>query len=331
MDDDINDDKLAKRGTESISLSPRPASGLMSIAQQREIAEVQAAMIVAQMNPRKYDDCKQAIIMACTRPDLAKKATYAYPKGKTTVSGPSIRLAEVMAQNWRNMDYGMRELEQNEESSTVESFCWDLETNVRQRRVFQVPHIIYSHEHGNRILTDPRDIYETTANMGSRRMRACILGVIPREIQDAALEQCRKTLEKSLKISPELIASIIAKFQDYEVTKAQLEAKIQRKMEAILPAQIFLLGDIYNSLKDGVSQPEDWFKKEKETATVSMATVMPGTEENRGHGKENLDQVPKEKEQDNPSGLAGTPKAINLQQAIESDINPFSKDEGSLF
>ena len=42
--------------------------------------------------------------------------------------------------------------------------------------------------------TDPRDIYEMVANQGARRLRACILGIIPGDVVGASVEECQKTL-----------------------------------------------------------------------------------------------------------------------------------------
>jgi hypothetical protein len=41
-----------------------------------------------------------------------------------------------------------------------------------------------------------------------------------------------------------------------------LEQRIQRKLESIMPAQIIGLRKIYNSIKDGMSKPADWFEME---------------------------------------------------------------------
>lgn len=48
----------------------------------------------------------------CERKLVAENAVYQYPKGGQKVQGPSIRLAEVIARNWGNIDYGIIELDQ---------------------------------------------------------------------------------------------------------------------------------------------------------------------------------------------------------------------------
>lgn len=259
------------------------SNGLMGVAQQREIAEVQSKMIVARMNPRNEKKALDRILQACTRQNLAEKALYSYNRGGTDVSGPSIRLAEAIAQSWQNLDFGIRELEQRDSESTVEAYAWDMENNVSQRKTFQVPHIRYSRSKGNTKLSDPRDIYEMVANQGARRMRACIIGIIPGDVIDSAVKQCEETLKAKVKVTPELIQSLIQKFEEFQVTREMLEARIQRHIDAITPALVIQLGKIYNSLKDGMSAVGDWFEfkstaQEGEKGTLNVADLKPKDE-----------------------------------------------------
>ena len=153
-----------------------PANALVNAESQRAIQEVQAAMVIAKKFPRNQIEAMERITNACCRQTLAETALYSYPRGGTEVTGPSIRLAEALAQEWGNLQFGIRELSQENGSSTVEAFAWDVERNTRQTKIFQVSHIRYSKKYGNTQLTDPRDIYEMVANQGARRLRACILG-----------------------------------------------------------------------------------------------------------------------------------------------------------
>ena len=41
--------------------------------------------------------------------------------------------------------------------------------------------------------------------------------------------------------------------------KQALEARIQRRLDAITPALVVQLGKIFNSIKDGMSSPGEWF------------------------------------------------------------------------
>jgi len=79
--------------------------------QQRAIAETQAAMVIAKKFPRDQIAAMDRILTACTRPTLAEGALYSYSKGGSEVSGPSIRLAEAIAQSWGNVHFGISEAE----------------------------------------------------------------------------------------------------------------------------------------------------------------------------------------------------------------------------
>lgn len=244
-----------------------PSSALVEIEAQRALAEVQAAVVMAQRFPRNQITACDRIINACSRLSLAEKAIYSFPRGGAKVEGPSIRLAEAIAQQWGNIQFGIRELENKVGYSTVEAFAWDLETNTRQSRVFQVRHQRMAK--GMLVdLTDPRDIYEMAANQGARRVRACILSIIPGDVVEAAVNQCRSTLNDGFKITPENIKSMLDKFKAYGVTKEQIEKRLGCRADAIQPAQMVTMSNIINSLNDGMSKPLDWFPPVEEKEEV---------------------------------------------------------------
>ncbi len=92
------------------------------------------------------------------------------------------------------MESDITELEQKEDSSTVEAYAWDLETNTKRSMIFEVKHERKAKGKINKF-DDPRDIYQLVANQGSRRVRACILAVIPGDVVESAVEECKKFLK----------------------------------------------------------------------------------------------------------------------------------------
>lgn len=231
---------------------------LAEAAAQREVAEVQAAMLIAKRFPRNQAKATDRILIACQRPTLAEGALYSYARGGTDITGPSIRLAEAIAQQWGNLQFGIRELDQRIGESTVEAYAWDLESNTKQVKTFQVKHRRHTKKGGYN-LEDPRDIYEMVANQGARRLRACILGIIPGDIVEAAVDQCEATLKAKADVSADAVQKMVKVFEGYGVTREMIEVRIQRKIESITAAQIISLRKVYNSLKDGMSKPGDWF------------------------------------------------------------------------
>lgn len=239
-------------------LQPRENAAMVQQESDRAVAEVRSAMQIAKMFPRDQVQAMDRILNACARSGLASAALYSYARGGTEITGPSIRLAEALAQNWGNLQFGVRELEQRGAESTVEAFAWDMETNTRQTKVFQVKHERHTRNGATR-LTDPRDVYELVANQGSRRLRACILSIIPGDVIEAAVDQCEKTLNATEQPTPEKIKAMIDAFGKFGVTTAHLEKRIQRRMDAITAPQMVQLRKIYTSLKDGMSSAAEWF------------------------------------------------------------------------
>lgn len=231
---------------------------MIQVEQTRAQHEVQAAYVIAQKFPRDESEAFSRIMKSCDRPFLAEQAMYAYPKGGKVINGPSIRLAEVLLQNWTNCEAGIKELSQSNGVSVAEAFAIDYQTNTRVSKTFHVPHSIGT-KNGPKKLTDPRDIYELVANQGARRMRACILSVIPGDIAEAAVERCKQTMVKGKEPIEDRIRKLVLAFDEVGVKVEHLEKRLGHKLDATIPEEIVTLGSIYKSIRDGMAGREDFF------------------------------------------------------------------------
>jgi hypothetical protein len=249
------------------------AGSLVTVEQQRVIAEVQARMILARANPRDQRKATELILQDCQRLSLAEDALYAYARGGTDISGPSIKLAEAIARRWGNVASGISEISRRDGYSECMAEAWDLETGYYDFRKFQVRHWRDT-KSGGYVLKDERDIYELIANMGQRRKRAVLLAMIPTDVIDAAVLQCEATMRTKADTSPEGVAKMVEAFAVFGVTTEQIEKLIQRKLTAIKPANIVQLKRIYASLRDEMSTPEMWF--EMPTTPVAGAAGQSG-------------------------------------------------------
>lgn len=246
------------------AVAPKTSQTEMMVSRQTQ--EVQGAIFMAKKFPRDENEAIEKIRRSCQRATLAEQAIYSYPRGGQNVSGPSVRLAESLAQNWGNIDYGIIELEQKDGKSEMMAYAWDLETNTRVTKIFSVEHKRDTKK-GSYVLTDSRDIYEATANFGARRMRACILGVIPGDVVDMAVNECKETQKKSYGELPsqEKINKIEKLFKkDFGVTKEQIEKYAGRNMGDFGADECTDLWGVYTALKNGQAKAEDYFPVEKE-------------------------------------------------------------------
>lgn len=233
-------------------------------SQARELAEMQTKYLMAQKFPRDVIANTDRILNAFTRPALAEKSQYQFARGGSDIVGPSIRAAEAIAQQWGNMEFGFREVsrstgEDGVPYSEVEAFATDLENRNRRPLQFIVKHWRDTKGGGYK-LKDERDIYELIANQAQRRVRACIIAMIPGDVIDAAMQQAEVTLRTKADTSQEAMTKMVEAFGPFGVTKEHIEQRIQRRLDAIQPAQVVMLKRIYASLRDDMSSPSDWFE-----------------------------------------------------------------------
>jgi hypothetical protein len=227
----------------------------------KAVREVEASLIVARAHRRDELAAYNSVIETCKRPSFAERAMYRYERAGQTVEGASIRLAEAMARAYGNLDFGIREIERSGNKSIVEAYCWDYQTNVKRRTVFEVLHIRDTKK-GQKPLTSERDIYELIANYGARRMRQCILSLIPPDIIEAAILEVKTTMRGQIKSNKiDQSKKILAAFEAIGVTNDQLKKFLN--VDAIQYAtdtQLLELKQIYTSIRDGVASAEEFFK-----------------------------------------------------------------------
>jgi hypothetical protein len=242
------------------------SAGAVAIESERAIAEAQGRLLIAKRFPRDEAAAFARAMDACRRPSLAEVANYRFPRGGQSVEGPSIRLAEELARCWGNVAYGMRELSRRNGESEMEAFAWDQQTNVLSTQTFTVRHL-RDKRGGPEALKDERDIYEVTANMASRRLRARILAVLPPDLVDAAVAQCRETIKHgSDKPLVDRIRDMTQAFVRIGVTTQMLGKKLGKPLDEATPDDLADLRGTFQAIKDGALSINDAF-----------GTASPGT------------------------------------------------------
>lgn len=243
--------------------------GTVAIESSRAVAEAQGKLIIAQRFPRNEIEASRKAIEACSRPSLAEKAFYSFPRAGGKVEGPTIRFAEELARCWGNIDYGIKELSQDEGKSEMQAFAWDLETNTRSEQTFTNPH---QREVKGKMqsLTSQRDIYENNANMATRRLRARILAVLPAWYIEEAIAKCKATIAgESDTPLIDRIRKMVTSFGKYGVSPEMIENRLGRKIETMTSDDFVDYIGIYNALKNGESKAADWFDTKGETSSLS--------------------------------------------------------------
>lgn len=245
--------------------------GTVAIEASRAVAEAQGKLLIAKKFPRNETEAFAKAIQSCQRPGLASKAFYSYPRGKETVTGVTIRFAEELARCYGNLDYGIKELSNSDGQSEMQAYCWDLETNTMSLQNFTNKHIRES-KYGNTELKSQRDIYELNANMGARRLRSRILAILPPDLVEECIQECRRTLagDNSTPIIDRINKMVVA-FQKIGVSKEQLEKRLKHTVESVTEEELVELTGIFNGIKTKETKVSDWFEQPKTASALTEA------------------------------------------------------------
>jgi len=231
----------------------QPSSDATLVEQQRAIAQVQGALVVAQQRPRDTIRANERMRDACQIQSLAEHAFFRFSRGGSQVSGESIHLATELARCWGNVDYGISELRRDDFKGESEmlSYAWDLETNTKVTNTFIVPHK-RDKKGGPEALIDMRDIYENNANNGARRLRECIFRVLPKSFREEAKQICAHTLQHGGgEPLDQRREKLLKAFAAIGVKRKQIEIKIGRPADHLSALDIGTLRVIYGSIQRG--------------------------------------------------------------------------------
>ena len=252
--------------------------GTVAIEASRAIAEAQSKLYIAKTFPRDEAKAINKMEEACSRMALAEKAFYKFPRAGQTIEGPTIRFAEELARCWGNIDYGIKELSQDEGKSEMQAYAWDLETNTQSVQNFTNPHKREKTDKRTRQvvmedLTSQRDIYENNANMATRRLRARILAVLPAWFVDDAIQACKATLAGEGKAPfKDRVKNLVSNYNRIGVDADMLKRYLKHDaMEMDTDEFIDLVG-IFNSIKTGERKAKEWFDPDNTTSATAALT-----------------------------------------------------------
>lgn len=266
---------------DTIQPAPAPAPTRLgqatAVEQSRAVAEVAAAVQVAQMCPRDVRAATEEMRRACAQPRLADRAFFRYNRGDGMVTGPSVYLARELARCWGNMQSGVAELRRDDDhgQSEMQAWAWDVQTNSRMSTTFIVPHARDTKK-GRRDLTELRDIYENNANNAARRLREMILGLLPQWFVEEAKDICTDTIRHGggKPLAERVTTSAEAFATEFSIDRARLEKRIGHPSAAWTAHDVATLGVIFQSLRRGEIRVEDEFPVDA-APTVTAADLGP--------------------------------------------------------
>ena len=262
--------------TELTTLDDQDSRLMMAMAPTASTAIQLAAALVdkriatARTYPRSIHRFKQEAT-SLLREDIetARSAEYAKPVGGSTVKGPSIRLAELVAMCWGNLDIEVSEPIVGDKSVSVKATAWDLQRNYRQEAIATTSILT---RQGARF---PAHMIETAAlATAAKAKRNAILAVVPRAYVNDLLEVAKQVARGNEKPLEVVRAEILDYFaRSHKVSKEQIFTLLEiGGIDDIDLDRIDTLRGIATAIKEG-SSPDEFFTKVESKADAVKAKL----------------------------------------------------------
>lgn len=237
--------------------APNPAQ-LVASLDRAERANIDIQVSTAKQYPRSISRCaNNAVAIATMDKDTAQSCGYALPRGGKPITGPSVHLAKIIAQQYGNLRAEAKVVEITDKQVVSRGTAWDLENNYAVS--FEVRRSIVG-RNGNRFTDDMITVTGNAAN--SIAYRNAIFGIVPKSITDKAYKAAQHLITGDLSDEEKLIKrrdGAIKHFTDtYGITEEEvIKLCGKHTVNQIQADEIALLLGFAQSLKDGDTTVEE--------------------------------------------------------------------------
>ena len=261
------DDLVSKLGDDEIQRVDVSAVAVLNRS------EIEAQLDAAHRYPRSMKRfLVEAIGMATISEEVAESCIYSVPREGKQITGPSVRIAEICASAYGNLQIGTRVVDTDETTVTAQGVAWDMERNMRvtieiKRRI--------TGKSGKRF---SEDMIILTGNAAAAiAKRNAIFNVVPRAYVNEVYSKARNVAVGNSTTMTSRRMAVFANFQKLGVTSEQVLAKVGKpSIEDIdLEALETLIG-IGTAIRDGSTKIDDVFG-----TTAAPPAPVGATEEGR--------------------------------------------------
>ena len=237
--------------------APNPAQIVASL-DRAERANIDIQVSTAKQYPRSISRCaNNAVALVTMDKDTAQSCGYALPRGGKPITGPSVHLAKIIAQQYGNLRAEAKVVEITDKHVVSRGTAWDLENNYAVS--FEVRRSIVG-KNGNRFSDDMITVTGNAAN--SIAYRNAIFGIVPKSITDKAYKAAQHLITGDLSDEEKLIKrrdGAIKHFTDtYGITEEEvIKLCGKHTVNQIQADEIALLLGFAQSLKDGDTTVEE--------------------------------------------------------------------------
>lgn len=262
---------------------PTPAQ-MVEVVDSAERANIDIQVATAHQYPRNLARCvDNAIFIATQSDEVAKTCSYALPRGGKPITGPSVHLAKIIAQQYGNLRVGAKVVNITPTQVISRGMAWDLENNYAV--AFEVRRSIMG-KNGKRFNDDMITVTGNAAN--SIAFRNAVFALVPRAITDKVYAAAQHLVTGDLSTEEQLVkrrSSAIKHFSDnYGITEEEVVKLCGRyTVNQIKADEIELLLGIVQALNDGDTTVEELmapFRNTKEAKSNKLNELARKAENN---------------------------------------------------
>ena len=252
-----------------------------------EKANVDVQVSTAKMYPRNISRIRtNSIALVTMDKETAQSCSYALPRGGKPITGPSVHLARILAQQYGNMRAEARVVEITDKQIVSRATAWDLESNYAV--AFEVRRSIVGSK--GRYNDDMITVTGNAAN--AIAYRNAVLAIIPKGIMEAAYKAAQDLITGDLSDDTKLVArrkKALDFFNDeYAITEAEVLKMLGKQtIQQIKAEQIALMLSTQQALKDGDTTVDELMK---DIRTNHEPTIQEKKEALKGKAKGGIKQ-----------------------------------------
>lgn len=216
-----------------------------------ERANVDTQVATAKRYPRDLHRVRNNCIAIVTSDqNIAQSCGYALPRGNKPITGPSVHLARILAQQYGNIRAEAKVVQITATQVISRGTAWDLENNYAV--AFEVRRSITGKS--GRFNDDMITVTGNAAN--AIAYRNAVLSIIPKTIADAAYMAAQRLITGDITDEEKLISkrkAVLDGFKDtYGISEAEVLKLVGKEtIEQIKADQLAILIGFAQSLKDG--------------------------------------------------------------------------------
>ncbi|MBN2571308.1 MAG: hypothetical protein JXA68_04210 [Ignavibacteriales bacterium] len=236
----------------------------IDVIEASQRAEFDIQIMTAKRYPRDLKRIKDNCLAIVTMDkEIAASCRYALPRGGKSISGPSVHLARIIAQQYGNIRVDAKIKQVTDKQIVSEAVCFDLETNYACK--VEVRRSIIGKT--GRFNDDMITVTGNAAN--SIAFRNAVLNVVPKGITDLVYKASMNVLTGDLTDEQKLVSARKKAFDyfksEYNISEEQvLNSMGLRSVNQVKSEQIADLRAMMQAIKDGDSTPEEMFNLKTE-------------------------------------------------------------------